>query len=512
MTTPWARPRFVLFSIVAYCLVHFIVRLAMWHTLGIDDAEQALFAQDFSWSYRVQAPPLFTWILIVLGKVLGINIVAISIIRYVLLGIIFVFAYSTARRLIRDSRLSALAVYSFAAIYMFAFYSHHDLTHTTIMTAMLAVSWYVFVRLVEKPSLGWYLVLGASFGLGLLGKWNFVMFAAALPLACLLCPAYRRFVLTWKAFAAGLICIVIVLPTVIATLQGPSGLHIAQSVLVGTGAPSYVGRIAEGASRLVISAIAYPQPLLILMALVFAFPLLRGMRSASPTAAEALRRPDPAFLALTMAISLALHFGLVLGFGAKEFHERLMQPALFILPVYLFMLIERGIPSVRTVNAFALIVALLVLAGLIARVGVYLIGADYCGSCRNMVPFKTLAGDLRAAGFSGAGTIMVDGFHIGGNMRVEFPTARVIDAGYPPDTWPEPAGRGDCLLLWQIRSDRPEGSALTGLGVQSYLTEKLSGAVEAPHRDGVVSASMFHSGRQYRLGYRLYDQPVGDCR
>ena len=66
-TPVWAKPRFVLLAILAYLAIHFVVRLPMWHTLGIDDAEQALFAQDFSWSYRKSAPPLFTWVLIALG-------------------------------------------------------------------------------------------------------------------------------------------------------------------------------------------------------------------------------------------------------------------------------------------------------------------------------------------------------------------------------------------------------------------------------------------------------------
>jgi 4-amino-4-deoxy-L-arabinose transferase-like glycosyltransferase len=91
-----------------------------------------------------------------------------------------------------------LSVYSFAAIYVFAYYSHHDLTHTTALAAMAALAWYVFVRLTEAPTLGWYLALGAVFGLGLLGKWNFVMLAAALPLACLVRPGFRSLVLTWK--------------------------------------------------------------------------------------------------------------------------------------------------------------------------------------------------------------------------------------------------------------------------------------------------------------------------
>lgn len=509
MTAPvWARPRFVALAIAAYLLVHFAVRVAMWPTLGIDDAEQALFAQEFSWSYRTIAPPLFTWLLIGFGKIVGVNIFSISLIRYALLAIVFGFTYAAARRLIADPRLSALAVYSFAAIYLFAFYSYHDLTHTTMMTAMLAVSWYVFVRLSESPSLGWHLALGAAFGLGLLGKWNFFMFAAALPLACLLLPAYRPLILSWKTLAAVVVCVVIVMPTAVATLTRGPGIGGSSSVLVGEPAP-YLERAGEGVLRVAISVLAYPQPLLVLIALTLAVPILRGIRSGP--SADAPLRPDAALLGWTMAISISLHLALVIALGAREFHERLMQPALFILPVFLMMLVERGRPSPRAVSAFAIMVGLLVPIALVARVVVYQLGADYCGSCRNMVPFQALAEELRAAGFTGAGTIMADGFHVGGNMRVEFPAARVIDAAYPPAIWPLPRGNDNCLLLWQVRDDRPNSDAARDW-LESYRVEKLGGAAVAQHRDGVASAPMFHSGRQYKLGYRLYEEPTGDCR
>ena len=125
----------------------------MWQTLGIDDAEQALFAQEFSWSYRTRAPPLFTWLLI--GARQGSRRQHLHDQPDPLRA-----ARRHLRLRLRDRaaadraipRLSALAVYSFAAIYMFAFYSHHDLTHTTMMTAMLAVAWYVFVRLAASPT------------------------------------------------------------------------------------------------------------------------------------------------------------------------------------------------------------------------------------------------------------------------------------------------------------------------------------------------------------------------
>lgn len=506
----WARPRFVATTLLIYLAVHFAVRMAMWPTLGIDDSEQALFAQQFSWSYRLQAPPLFTWMLVGLSKAIGVNIFSISLLRYALLGIVFGFAYLTARRLLRDARLSALAVYSFGAIYMFAYYSHHDFTHTTMMSAMLSVAWYVFVRLAASPKLGWYVALGAVVGLGMLGKWNFVMFAAALPLACLVLPSYRGLVLTWKIVPAALVATLIVLPTIVEAVQeGPTAADTIQAVLVGDGG-AHLSRVVEGTLRLAAAVLVYPEPLLPLVLVVFALPLWRGIRSPITPPNEP-PRPDLALLVWTMAISLALHLAFVLVLGATEIPERFMQPPLFLLPIVLFMLIERGQPSPRTVNIYALMLAVLVAGTLVARIVVYLLGADHCGSCRNMAPFRALAGELREAGYSGTGTILVDGFHIGGNMRVEFPEARIMDVTYPPATWPPASGDGPCLLLWQDRD--PAYSSAAKASVETYLARELRASAAASHRDGVVSDLMFGSKtRQYRMAFELYDRPTGDCR
>src|SRR5690242_7015994 len=191
----WARPRQVALFLLAYLLIHFGLRLWMGPTLGLDDAEQALFAQQWLPNYRFRAPPLFTWVLVAANTVSAPNALLISLVRYLLLGTIAAFTYLTARALIRDARLVALATFSFAAIYVFGYYSHHDLTHTTVLSAFLAASWYLFVRLCEKPTLPRYLLLGLSCGLGLLGKWNFLMFAIALPLACLTHPLQRGLIL-----------------------------------------------------------------------------------------------------------------------------------------------------------------------------------------------------------------------------------------------------------------------------------------------------------------------------
>src|SRR5262245_55866560 len=251
----WATPRNVALLIAAFLLVHLGVRAWVGPALGVDDAEQALFAQHWLPNYRLRAPPLFTWALLAVGQVAGIGILVISLLRYVLLAMVFGFVYLTARRLIRDPSLAALATFSFAAIYVFGYYSHHDLTHTTALSAFLAASWYVFVRLCETPTLRWYLALGLCFGLGILGKWNFAVFAVALPLACLLQPAYRGLVLNWRIVPAALLAAAIALPSALGALN--MGLAPGDGIdsVLGGRAGSLAWVLAKGTASLAVATL-----------------------------------------------------------------------------------------------------------------------------------------------------------------------------------------------------------------------------------------------------------------
>jgi hypothetical protein len=505
---PWTRPRQVALLIAGYLLVHFALRQWMGPTLGVDDAEQALFAQHWLPTYRYRAPPLFTWALVAASGVADVGILAISLLRYLLLAMVLGFTYLTARRLIRDPALAALATFSFTAIYVFGYYSHHDLTHTTALSAFLAASWYVFVRLVETPTLPWYLALGLTFGLGTLGKWNFVMFAAALPLACLAHPAYRRLVLTWKLVPAAAVAIAIVLPPVLWALRvGPAPGDGAADVL-GRSSGSFLVDLARGTGDLALAVLTYPQPFLILFLIFFGAAAWRGLRAPAEGATALQPVPDSRLLGLVMAIAVGLHWLLVPLAGATDFAERLLQPALQILPIYLFMLVEQGGPPAHAVRPYAIALAAVAGIALFARIGIHVAGADYCrGACRIFIPVQDLAAGLREAGFRGRGTVVVRGMHIAGNLRVLFPEARVMDTGYPPRTWPKASGASQCLAVWT-----PEGGN-AGAIVDAYLAKELGVGRSAPRREGAIEALMQGSStRAYRLHYRLYEGPQGDCR
>ena len=508
MIPVWARPGFVTAAILAYLAIHFAVRMAMWPTLGSDDAEQALFAQDFSWIYATRGPPLFTWLLLSLGGVMPVNIVSISILRYALLGLTFGFSYLAARRLIADPRLSALVVYSFAAIHTVAEASHRQLTHSTMLAALLAVAFYIFVRLCAEPRLRWYLALGAISGLGALGKWNFVMFFAALALACLLHPRYRHLVLTWKSLPAAALAVAIVAPTVVAVSYSsqPAG-EVMRSALAAEAGPS-LARIGKGTWDLLDAIVVYPEPLLPLAAFFFGLALWRALKPAMGDGNVDQLRPSPTFVGLTIVVCLALYWALVIFFGATQFKPRYLHAPLLFLPLWLFMVIERGRPAQRTLNLFAAVLLVLAVKVPVQRI-LSSSGVIDCGTCANMIPFRPFADQLRAAGFEGQGTIVAAEVVTAGNMRVEFPRARIVEPRYPAAAWPPVRGVGQCLMVWrpgETGENLPDAQ-------ESYLIQELHGEPDAPHQHGLLTALMLGSdSRTSQLGFRLFDASTGDCR
>jgi hypothetical protein len=216
-----------------------------------------------------------------------------------------------------------------------------------------------------------------------------------------------------------------------------------------------------------------------------------------------------------MLVALALHWLLVPVARATQFPERLLQPALMILPIYLFTLVERGLatggPPARAVRHYALALAAVAGVALAARIGAHTVGAAaYCRSvCRDLLPVGEIARQLRDAGFTGNGTVVVRDVHLGGNLRVQFPQARVMATGYPATTWPRLAGNGQCLAAWTdygIPGERQRAD------VRAYLVGQLGLPADAKGREGEVTAQYPGMQRTFRLFYELYDAPQGACR
>lgn len=510
MAFAWLGLPSVIFGIIgAYLLGHFALRLMLSPTLGIDDAEQVLFAQHWAFSYRFRQPPLFTWMLLPVIDLVGPGVLAVSIVRYVLLGVTFAFFYLTARTCLHDQRMAGLAVLSFSLIYVFAYYAHHDLTHTTALGAIIALALYLATKLIEQPSLGAYSLLGLAFGFGMLAKWNFLMLALGLPLACLY-TQLRHLVLTPKIFAAMATMAAVVAPTGLWMFtQGQSIESVSSNILSREGDIGHLALWLEGGGALLRSAILFPLPFFPIFLLVFGRSLASGLKASAPIVRSGL---PPSFFGSLMLIVLGLHALLIPLFGAVNFTERWLHPALMVLPIFLFAIAERGYPSKRQIALYLTLIAILVAAAAGARLYRYVEGADDCGKCREFAPFEELAEGLRQAGFS-HGTIVADGMHIGGNLRMLFSESRVIDPAFPRALWPDVTdgdGPFDCVLVWRDQ----DGTSETRRDViRGYARRELGLPEAAEFQAGRLYAPLIgSSSRRYGLGFELYQEDTGGCR
>lgn len=502
----------VLGLIAAYLGLHFAVRLHLSPTLGIDDAEQILFAQQWAFGYRFRQPPLFTWLLLPVIEVAGPGVLAVSIVRYALLALTYGLLYLTALYWIDDRRWAALSVFSFSSIYVFAYYAHHDLTHTTALGAMVAASLFAFTRLAAQPTLPHYLLLGFCFGLGMLAKWNFVMLALGLPLTCLLLSDYRKLVLSWKILPAIAVMAAIVTPTALWMFShGQSTGGVSSNILSDSDDLNRLELAIEGFSALLTSIALFPLPFLLIFLAFFGATITHANRSPQSAKETAT---DPALLLWLMLIVLGLHTLLIPFFGAVNFTERWMHPALLPLPIFLFALLVQRHPTGKKISFYLGVMAILVAVAVGARLYRYAEGADECGKCREFAPFANLATDLRAAGFDD-GTIIADGMHVGGNLKMTFPRSRVIDPAFPLDLWPSrndlrEEKEGMCLLVW--RDDRPDAKARLDM-VRRFASDELGVPATSARENGRVEAMLYRSSdRSYALGFELIRENAGGCR
>ncbi len=438
-------PFLVVVGILAYVLLHAAVRFMMSPTLGIDDAEQALYAQSLAGGYGFRQPPLYTWLLIAVSKVSGHNLVAHSILRYLLQFLCFLFLYLTARKFVADQRCAALCVLSYLLFYTIAFYNHHDLTHTNLLAVAIAASVYFYARVVESGRLRDYAFLGIALAAGILAKYNFAVFAAAGLMTILTSPDVRhrlRLPGVLLLFIAGFAVTSPHLYWLIKNGFEPLGSAEQLVEADAAGAGLWLRVCAVGLTILktleylslpVLGALAIPE-------------LLRWTKP---------RKDDPfgyrKILARTIVIGMLAIAALFFLLAAEKVKARWFHVPLFIVPLWAFARLD-GVPAWNRARNYLLVVACASLVALGARFALNEFGPNQCTNCRQFIPVAAIADDLKASGFTG-GVIFADGHDIAGNFSILFPDSLVRAPRNFDQELPVPGGAVDCLSIWRGEPD-----------------------------------------------------------
>ncbi|MCC6467356.1 MAG: glycosyltransferase family 39 protein [Alphaproteobacteria bacterium] len=499
----WRAPGF--YSLLCgFYLVHVLLRPWLTATAGSDDTDQLLFSQALLPGYDVSQPPLYTWLVWVATRLLGPTIAAAAFVKYSLLLLIHALTYGLAGRFVGDERVRFMAGFSPLLIYPLAWRIHEADTHGLLATVLVLLLFWQALRMAEARGAAGYALLGVIAGLALLTSLYLIIALIALAVALRLDHRHAATISdTRLALSIGVMMLVFL----------PYGYWLAGhwfEALASLDVELRAGLEVGFATRIVTGLGA-----LIAAVALSVFPLWLFVPLIVPRTATRLGHDDDERLVLTYcAAALALLLLFLVMLGVSEFSHFRLYPVFWPLSLYLFRRIDRAGFAPRRARFMAALLAAVFVMVVQLRVQQIFVGPAYCKTCRLQAPYPQAARLLFAAGFHGQGTILADDEYLAGNMRVQFPQARVLAARYPLFRPPARGdGNGQCLLVWHAETGARLPPRLAGLARHAAGME-----IDPIQRPGTVEAVVPYSDtalarrRTILLAYLLPDKAVGTCR
>ena len=481
----------------------------MWLSpiLNIDDAREAIFSQTLAWGYQPRQPPLYTWLVWATVRVAGVSVASLTVLKYAVLAIGYAFAYATARRVLVSPRLAPLAAFSLLLLLPVGWFVHDDLTQSVAVLAAAAATVYALIRVEMAPTTGRYAWLGLALALGTLSKLTYLVFGAALGLAALTVPPYRRRLLDPRGIVTISVAASLVLPYALwlATREDDvPRLYVQQ--LGAWSARSFAAGALDGLGAVLRAVAYYAAPLALLFLVLF------------PETYRSRRRPAGGEAPAGLLVERTLLAGLaILASGALlnvlgQLKFRWAIPLFFLLPLYACWRLDRLEVDAARPRRLRAYTGLLVLAEALMVAGILLqvrVGGRVGVPSRLNTPYDAVAQAVAAAGFH-QGTIVAGTGPLGGNLRLAFPDSRVVSLETPSYLPVPTAGvtGGECLVVW----DRARGDAAPD-DLRAWLRARFD--VEVPGSLPIASVAAPHRhapALEYRAFYVHLSRGAGRCR
>jgi len=471
-----------------FFLTSLVIRVVLPGGLELDESEQLLLTQTWSWGYGPQ-PPLYVWLQSFFFSLFGISIFSLALFKDILLFGTLFFLYLIARDTTGDGRFARIATLSLFLSPQYGWEFHRTLTHTVLATAVAAALLACILNLGKRPTAFKYALMGFVAGLGILGKYNFVLFPGALFLAGLSLPKWRGIILDRRTLGSLAVTAAVCSGHFLWILQNQENAVSFSRKLEISQNPGLFA-YAEGTWNLIIASIGLFWPLLLVYLFLF--------RPTGPTRQTNPKEGDiQTFLGRTMMVIFGICLVIVFATHLTRFNDRWLAPLLFFLPVYMVTRYRSRITRPRSIVfvSLATTVMILLLAMFPARV---LLASKTGKALRLNHPYGALSSGLRAAGFEG-GNIVTEDHRVGGNLRIYFPESSVNVPGRPP----VPTRENEPLLVaW----DATNGD-LAAPSLLDYVrnTTGLAPGEENPRY--VEAPMLYFEDRTMTLGYYIMEEP-----
>ena len=484
--------RWIFVLLAAYFTLQFGVRLATSHSLDLDEAEQAFRSQWLAAGYGPQ-PPFYNWLQYTVFQFTGVSLAALSVVKNLLLFTSYLLYGLTARLILRDKALAAIATLGLLTIPQMAFEMQRDLTHTVAVFFSATVFFYGFVRSLKQPSLTSYLVAGIGIGFGLLAKYNFAILPAAALIAALSDARLRPRIFDRRLALTAAVALVLTLPHL---FWLKDNLHFATArtleKMTASDNASYPMQVAMGVGSLGLAIIGFAGLTMAVFAAVFG----KSLRAAFTAHSEWTRLLERMMLVFVIGILLLIVFG-----GAAGIKDRWLVPMLFILPLYLCLKIEAaGVETDKAFRRFLPVVAVIMI-GVPAVLYGSVAAARFTGHYERLNrPYAPMLETLRQQAEPAA--ILAGDSLLAGNLRQDVPGVPVVSMDYPGFN-PDLSSRRPLLLVWLLPRG---GSEALPPAMAQWLQANLG--VPAPEALVIDAPYFYQRGDdRYRFGYAWVNQP-----
>lgn len=447
MVDRWLTPKRGLTLLGAYFLVQALFRILISDTAELDESAQFLCVQTWAWGYGSD-PPLYTWLQRLAFEILGLSIIASTVLKNLLLFATGWFTFLAAKEVLGDARLATLAAFSLLLFPQITWESQRDLTHSVLATAMAAATFLTVLRVAKNRSILNYALLGLCLGLGTLSKYSYCLFALALALAALTLPTYRRVLFHPRVLLSVLVLIVIVgLHLRWIAFSPDLALRRSQEVLRARDGVGLTPRLKGLISLLACAGMLGG----VITAVYFAalFKQSKPSKLLEPTDVERwIRR--------TLLVISGLCVVIVLISGIK-FKDRWFQPVTFLLGIWAVLLVRQRLTR-GAEHRICWIIASVACAALVVLPGIPFSASLTHRPTRLNAPYAALSANLHAQ-FPAFPPVIVGATRwVGGNLRLFFPRSTVI----VPEFMGVPVATNVAwLIVWDATKSTEPPAALT---------------------------------------------------
>jgi 4-amino-4-deoxy-L-arabinose transferase-like glycosyltransferase len=501
-------PRVFLPSILFYLLLLFLIRGFLLPGGPNDDSEQLLYSQSFALGYGLRNPPLYTWLVIGAELVFGVTIAAVVAVKFLLLAGTYLLLFASGRHMASDQRWAVAAAAAPLGIYYIAWDAVQNYSHTVLLMFICAATHHCLLRLAERTRLLWYAALGLAIGIGIVTKYNYLLFAVSLIGAALTEPSYRRKLADRRIGVTVALAVLVAAPFLAYAIGHAGGERtgIPAGSLPNAALPLWPA-FTSGLGRFLSFAIGFFVPLLFLAPAFFPR-ALRVLPADVARPGPALRMTGLSLLIQAVLFLLMFVSAYALGVGLPVLHPHLFF-SFILLPLWFITRASYAGGWAGALPRFVSVLAVLAVVVLVFTLGKFVLDPVSAKRPVYNVPYATLASALRQAGFTG-GTVYTwdQPFPLSGNLRVQFPDSRFITGKFPFYVPPARVTPGQCLAVWSS-----DGNA--GIDQQAAAGFRaMTGADVAIDQDpSLVTLPMVLGwGRTITFKYRLFPEGVGSCR